>query len=296
MKNNTKSLTAILAITFLFGGVGFILSDSVDDAYAATEYVLPNEVVDSGAYTHEIKGIPGLVGTNMYSVSFTTTNPQASNNLSVVSSGGVLIISGNLSGGIYDITVSGTMLQNSMDAIWKWTVTAVKHTMNVTFNVGDLGVTNTLVPGKNVVLGEVPGISFSSKNIGGKSWIASQGNFTQKGKFEIMSNEGYVVKYTINAPLLDIPYTAPSSNAVVNKSWTFTPTSLQEVTLTVSGADWLSISGNTIYGVPSSTGDYSITVKMSKAGYTDRTETFTLTVVSELVILNDPTAGVIFAV
>ena len=104
------------------------------------------------------------------------------------------------------------------------------------------------------------------------------------------------VKLTVLPNLLDMPYTPPSGNAVANKNWTYSPTPIPDATITVTGASWLSVIGGTIYGVPPAAGDYVITVKMSKANYEDRTETFTLRVVSELVVLNSPSTGVIFAV
>lgn len=100
----------------------------------------------------------------------------------------------------------------------------------------------------------------------------------------------------VSPNLLDMPYTPPSGNAVANKNWTYSPTPIPGTTITVTGANWLSVSGGTIYGVPPAAGDYVITVKMSKANYEDRTETFTLKVVSELVVLNSPSTGAIFAV
>ena len=94
-------------------------------------------------------------------------------------------------------------------------------------------------------------------------------------------------------PLLEISYTAPSGNAIANTNWTYTPTTVSGVTLTVTGASWLSVSGNMIYGVPPAAGTYDITVKMVKSGYADRTEMFTFTVVSALTVLNSPSLGAI---
>lgn len=295
VKHNAKSFTAILAATLLLGGFGIIMSDSIDEAFAANEmsYTRPNEVIDSGAYTHEIKGLQGIKQSSYYTVSFTGTRSTSGDSLSVTASTGKLTVTGNLSGGIYEITLKGPMMQGNIMATWTWTVTAVKHTTNVTFNVGDSAVSDRIVPGTSVVSGDVPGVTFSSAIASGQYYITSQGTFTKEGTFEIMSNVGNVVKYTINAPMLDIPYTAPSSNAIANTNWTYTPTTVSGVTLTVTGASWLSVSGNMIYGIPPAAGTYDIAVKMVKSGYADRTEMFTLTVVSELVLMNSPSIGVI---
>lgn len=94
-------------------------------------------------------------------------------------------------------------------------------------------------------------------------------------------------------PKLTIGYNAPSGDAVANKNWTYSPTTVPGVALTVTGVNWLSVNNGTIYGVPPEAGTYIITVKMSKDGYEDRTETFSLIVVSELIVLNTPSAGAI---
>ncbi|HKM13733.1 MAG TPA: hypothetical protein VJY42_02280 [Candidatus Methanomethylophilaceae archaeon] len=295
VKHNAKSFTAILAATLLLGGFGIIMSDSIDEAFAANEmsYTRPNEVIDSGAYTHEIKGLQGIKQSSYYTVSFTGTGSTSGDSLSVTASTGKLTVTGNLSGGIYEITLKGPMMQGNIMATWTWTVTAVKHTTNVTFNVGDSAVSDRIVPGTSVVSGDVPGVTFSSAFASGQYFITSQGTYTKEGTFEIMSNAGNVVKYTINAPMLDMPYTAPSSNAVANKNWTYNPTPISGIDLTVSGVDWLFVNDNTIYGIPPDAGAYDITIKMAKPGYEERTETFTLTVVSELIVLNSPGTGAI---
>jgi len=95
-------------------------------------------------------------------------------------------------------------------------------------------------------------------------------------------------------PLLDIPYTAPSGNAIATVNWNWTPTTLSGAVVTVSGVDWLSVNGTNVYGVPPSAGEYTITVTITKAGYADLTETFVLTAVSKLVATNNPAGGAIF--
>jgi len=94
-------------------------------------------------------------------------------------------------------------------------------------------------------------------------------------------------------PLLEVPYTAPSGSAVANVNWSYTPTSESGVTVTVSGVDWLSVNGTSVYGAPPAPGEYTITIGMSKPGYSDRTETIVLNVVSELIVFNSPLSGAI---
>ncbi|NCA74253.1 MAG: hypothetical protein EOM93_05370 [Gammaproteobacteria bacterium] len=94
-------------------------------------------------------------------------------------------------------------------------------------------------------------------------------------------------------PLVEIPYAAPTGSTVANTSWSYSPTTEPGVTVTVSGVNWLSVAGTNIFGTPPAAGEYTITVDMSKAGYHDRTETFTLNVVSMLAIVNSPSAGIV---
>lgn len=91
-----------------------------------------------------------------------------------------------------------------------------------------------------------------------------------------------------------IPYNAPSNlTPLVGSNWVYTPTSDSGATVSVTGASWLSVTGNTIYGVPAESGTYNVTVTLTKAGYTTSTHSFTLTVSSVLVPTNSPVNGAI---
>ena len=70
-------------------------------------------------------------------------------------------------------------------------------------------------------------------------------------------------------------------------------TNVTDCQVLVSGASWLSVNGNTISGTPTSTGEYDITVTVTKAGYLTATQTFTINVISSLGWLNEPSAGAI---
>lgn len=100
----------------------------------------------------------------------------------------------------------------------------------------------------------------------------------------------------INVTVIDtsIPYNAPSNlTPLVGSNWVYTPTSDSGASVSVSGASWISVSGNTIYGVPTEAGSYDVTVTLTKTGYTTSTHSFTLTVSSVLVPTNSPSNGAI---
>lgn len=91
---------------------------------------------------------------------------------------------------------------------------------------------------------------------------------------------------------------SPSSlKTTVGGTWTYTPvTNISGCTVSVSGADWLSVSDGHITGSPTSAGTYDITVKVTKdGGYTAGTQTFTVTVYSAMGFVSTPAAAGIFA-
>ena len=63
-------------------------------------------------------------------------------------------------------------------------------------------------------------------------------------------------------------------------------------TISVSGASWLSVSGNTVSGTPTSSGTFTVTITASLSGHTSDTQTFTISVVSQLAYTNSPSNGV----
>ena len=91
-----------------------------------------------------------------------------------------------------------------------------------------------------------------------------------------------------------ISYSPPSNlTPITGANWYYTPTAMDGVTIGIDGAPWLSTAGNAIYGTPTTSGDYTVTITLSKAGYTTSTHTFTLSVASQLVPTNSPTNGMI---
>ena len=91
---------------------------------------------------------------------------------------------------------------------------------------------------------------------------------------------------------------SPQGFGVVGTSWSYTPNvSVDGCTLSVSGASWLVVSGDTIVGTPTSAGTFEITITAQKAGYQSATQTFTVQVLSNLSFQSSPEGGaIIYAV
>ena len=82
----------------------------------------------------------------------------------------------------------------------------------------------------------------------------------------------------------------------VGQSWSYTPTAnVSGFTVTVSGADWLSVSDGKISGTPTVKGSYNITVTISKTGYTSDSQSFVVKVYSALGFESEPGADGIIA-
>ena len=65
--------------------------------------------------------------------------------------------------------------------------------------------------------------------------------------------------------------------------------------MTVSGADWLSVSDGKISGTPTVKGSYTITVTVSKTEYTSDSQSFVVKVYSALGFESEPGADGIIA-
>ena len=82
----------------------------------------------------------------------------------------------------------------------------------------------------------------------------------------------------------------------VGQSWSYTPTAnVSGFTVTVTGADWLSVSNGKISGTPTVKGSYSITVTVSKTGYTSDSQSFVVKVFDLLGFESEPGADGIIA-
>ena len=95
-----------------------------------------------------------------------------------------------------------------------------------------------------------------------------------------------------------IEITTTQGNEVVNmgESFSYTVgTSVSGCTISVSGADWLSVSGNVVSGTPSGPGTYTVTITASLDGYVSDTQQFQITVYSQMGFNSSPSASGIYA-
>lgn len=84
------------------------------------------------------------------------------------------------------------------------------------------------------------------------------------------------------------------TNVIVGSSFAYSPTmNVSGCSFSVTGASWLSVSGGTIYGTPTTPGTYNVKVTASCSGYTSVTQSFTITVYSSLEFTTSPTSGLI---
>lgn len=89
----------------------------------------------------------------------------------------------------------------------------------------------------------------------------------------------------------------PPKTAKIGQEWTYAPfTDVGVYTLAVSGADWLNVTadGMAVYGTPAAAGSYDVTITMSKDGYADAVQPFTLTVYSALAFAHVPSSAGVF--
>ena len=96
------------------------------------------------------------------------------------------------------------------------------------------------------------------------------------------------------AAVIEITSSQQDVNIIVGQSFSYTVTTdVSGCTVSVSGASWLTVSGNNVFGNPVQPGEYTVTITASKAGYTSATQTFTITVSSALGFTSQPSTGVI---
>ena len=114
-----------------------------------------------------------------------------------------------------------------------------------------------------------------------ESSLADKASY-QPGSTISVAYDGTKTLYAVwGTPQLTIS-SEPVKTVKVGQAWSYTPSvNVDGCTVTVTGADWLSVSSGTISGTPAKVGSYEVTVKVSKTGYSDAVQTFTLKVCSQ---------------
>lgn len=130
-------------------------------------------------------------------------------------------------------------------------------------------------------------IGLSQTGNGSITGTISRTGTASLGFFDPNSNvEGTV---TLVAVEYSEPTIITASDMVViqNTTLTFTPVPAGN-TVSISGADWLSVNGNVVSGTPTVVGDYTVTITSGVSS-----KTITIRVISQLNVTNSPANGVI---
>lgn len=123
-------------------------------------------------------------------------------------------------------------------------------------------------------------------------WSCEGERYNPGGTIDVPYNGTKTLTAMWDVAQLEITSTQNSVGMIVNEQFSYTVTTSHEgCTVSVSGADWLSVSGNVISGTPTETGPYDVTVTIHKdGGYTDDTQSFKITVYSKAGFVSEPGA------
>ena len=221
--------------------------------------------------------------------------------------------------GVFD-SVGSTVITYSITDGTVCTLTINTVDVNVFVDVSSIDITgqDTVTVGNQITLTAVTGPSDASARgvewsiISGDGFVsrisstetATGGTITLQGvsdgvatiRATAVDGSGVYKDFqvTVSTPQIVISSTQGDVSLTTAMSFLYTvQTNVTDCQVLVSGAPWLSVNGNTISGTPTSTGEYDITVTVTKAGYLTATQTFTINVISVLGFSNAPTSGVI---
>lgn len=197
------------------------------------------------------------------------------------------------------ISKAGTItmvIDNEGNSLSDATVTFVfvDPVYSVVFNGNGATTTSTTVSkGSSCTL---PSITKSGYIFNGWYTAASGGTFVGNAG-DTYSPSGDITLYAHwTAATINITSASGATDMVQGKTYSHTVTAdVSGCTVTVSGASWLTVSGYTISGVPPTTGDYNVTVTLSKTGYTSASQSFTIHVAEVLSFTSSPSAGIIIS-
>ena len=184
-------------------------------------------------------------------------------------------------------------------AVWKQTYTS---TLNFSANGGTgapsaLTYTGTSTSAHTFT---IPSTTPSKSGSIFKGWSesssASTASYQPNSTISVPYNGSKTLYAVWQAADLDITSEPATKSLKVGQSWSYTPTTnVSGCTVTVSGADWLSVSNGKISGTPTASGTYNVTVTVSKTGYNSDSQTFALKVYSSLGFNSIPGAHGLFA-
>lgn len=184
-------------------------------------------------------------------------------------------------------------------AVWKQTYTS---TLNFDGNGGTgapsaLTYTGTTTSAHTFT---IPSTTPSKSGFIFKGWsensTAASASYSSGSTISVPYNGTKTLYAVWQVASLDITSEPATKSLKVGQSWSYTPTvNVAGCTVTVSGADWLSVSNGKISGTPTSAGTYNITVTVSKTGYNSDSQSFSLKVYSALGFNSVPGANGMFA-
>lgn len=184
-------------------------------------------------------------------------------------------------------------------AVWKQTYTS---TLNFSANGGTgapsaLTYTGTTTSAHTFT---IPSTTPSKSGFIFKGWsensTAVSASYSSGSTISVPYNGTKTLYAVWQVASLDITSEPATKSLKVGQSWSYTPTvNVSGCTVTVSGADWLTVSNGKISGTPTAAGTYNITVTVSKTGYNSDSQTFALKVYSSLGFNSVPGANGMFA-
>lgn len=123
------------------------------------------------------------------------------------------------------------------------------------------------------------------------------GTLYQPGGTYSTSNTSTTMYAKWEQAVIEITSSLPSDlSYFVGEQFTYSVSAnVDGCTVSVSGADWILVSGMTVTGTPVSPGSYDVTLTVSKSGYTSDTISFTIQVFSNMEFTSEPSASGIYA-
>lgn len=298
MNNGLKSLTAILAVTLLFG-TGMIIADNVNDAYA-----------DNINLQWDYDNVPSTL--NMYGGDSFTLVIFDTDEICAYWGETESTSTGPLTNTIRWATKS---FENGNATLKATNIPVGTFLFPITAYADGAGILHSSI----TVIIEAPQyyvISFDSSggssipsvevNMGdsyGTLPTPSKSGYTFTGWYDGSTKVSASSKPTKDTTLVAnwsanvIQYTAPNTanKLAVDISWSHNLSSTPGVSVTISGdnVSWLKSNGSVIFGTPTHAGTYTITLTLTAPNYLTTTESITLEIVPQLSLTNSPSNGAI---
>lgn len=329
---HTESSSTFTNVTFSNGTMSFKFNPSSAGTYAVGLYISAEGPGYSGGYEEFILTNVYTYGSSPTSVSISgsssvvagssitltaTTSPSAASdrtvtwsitsgsayaslsNASDTSSGGTVRLTGTSAGTVVvKATADGG---SSVYATKTITVTSPSYTCYLYYDAnGGSGAPSTQSYTGTSTSSHTFNIPSSEPSRSGFAFLgwstsssATSASYSPGGSIGVTYNGSKTLYAVWQADLITVSGN-PSANATAGTSYAYAPTvSVSGTSISVSGADWMHVSGSTVTGTPTTPGVYNVTITASKTGYVAGTQSFTITVYSSLQFTSSPATGVI---